>query len=31
MQRLLPNACFIAMTGTPLFKRTKAPQKNLEE
>ena len=23
MQRALPNACFIAMTGTPLFKRDK--------
>jgi type I restriction enzyme, R subunit len=23
MQRTLPNACFIAMTGTPLFKRDK--------
>jgi type I restriction enzyme, R subunit len=24
MQRTLPNACFIAMTGTPLFKRDKS-------
>jgi type I restriction enzyme R subunit len=24
MQKILPNACFIAMTGTPLFKRDKS-------
>jgi type I restriction enzyme R subunit len=26
MQKTLPNACFIAMTGTPLFKKIRIPQ-----
>jgi type I site-specific restriction-modification system R (restriction) subunit len=31
MQKTLPNACFIAMTGTPLMKKERVQRSNLEE
>lgn len=30
MQKTLPNSCFVALTGTPLLRKTKVPLRNLE-